>query len=671
LTLNRRLLKSSLIVIIFLVGLISSANVRQAHAQGIYSVNAIANPGFENGLSQWNVDTFNDGNGGSTITANNTLAVTGYSSARFDISQNRTANNPTTASPMTIGKITLYQVPVSSPYFANLTNRPDGLNLWLYIQPKFAGFSIIEIRIKAADTTELDYFYVNPSISIQFTNTTKGGENNKPVKEIVLPMPTFNKWIHFERNLRHDWNSSMMAPNGQIGQTAPGFNLTETFNQILLISGFSGNSAAWYGETTWIDNVALFVDSTTPPPPPPPSNYYAAFNFEDTNGNPVNSLVKWKMYNSTGSEVIGYTQNSAALTLEPFTVNVYYPTITGQNPEPYLILQQRIQLNTTLTIPLQMYPQNIFPWSYVAFNGTVANLRIIKENASFLQFSAQTNTGPYQILVNVQSKPVAIQRNTDDPASIKWSYDPNLAMLRIPTTVLGNFSIFIVPPLTVPSINFQDFTGSPVTSNISWRIFDSTGLPLTVIPGQLIENGTYMFHAYYEGYSVYSSTLTSTPSSLRLQLLPFTGQQKGYIAFNSTVNSITILTNTQDQLQFTAQGQGPHLVVVNVPSKPLTIERDGTTITSWTYNSTTRIVAIQTSQLGTFTLTYSNTPTIPILYVGAAIGAIAIVAAGLLIWERTRSKTPTQPPPVEEKPVTKEESRLKPKNPQKGQRGRP
>jgi hypothetical protein len=671
LTRNRQLLKSSLIVILFLVGSISAANIRQAHAQTIYSVNALANPGFENGLSQWNVDTFDDGNGGSTITANNTLAVTGYSSARFDISQNRTANNPTTASPMTIGKITLYQVPVSSPYFANLTNRPDGLNLWLYIQPKFAGFSIIEIRIKATDTTELDYFYVNPSISIQFTNTTKGGENNKPVKDIILPMPPFNKWIHFERNLRQDWNSSMMAPNGQIGTTAPGFNLTETFNQVMLIAGFSGNSAAWYGETAWIDDAALFVNSTTPPPPPPPSNYYAAFNFEDTNGSPVNSLVRWKMFNSTGSEVIGYTQNNSTLTLEPYSVNVYYPTITGQNPEPYLILQQRIQLNTTLTVPLQMYPQNIFPWSYVAFNGTVANLKIIKENASFLQFSAQGNPGPYQILVNVNSKPVAIQRNNDDPASIKWSYDTNLAILKIPTTALGNFSIFIVPPLTVPNINFQDFTGGAVTSNISWRIFDLTGLPLTVSPGQLIENGTYTFQAYYEGYSVYSSTLTSTPSSLRLQLLPLAGQQKGYIAFNSTVNSITILTNTQDQLQFKAQGQGPHLVVVNVPSKPLTIERDGTTITSWTYNSTTRTVAIQTSQLGTFTLTYSNTPVIPILYVGAAIGAIAIVAAGLLIWERTRSKTPTQTAPVVEKPVTKEQPRLKPKNPQKGQRGRP
>src|SRR5712664_305694 len=117
----------------------------------------MTNPGFENGISYpWVVDTYNDGNGGSTITTNNTMAVTGYYSARLDISQNRTANNPTTPSPMTSGHITLYQVPASSPYFGNITNRPDGLNLWLYLQPKFAGYSLIEIRIKATDTTELD-----------------------------------------------------------------------------------------------------------------------------------------------------------------------------------------------------------------------------------------------------------------------------------------------------------------------------------------------------------------------------------------------------------------------------------------------------------------------------------------------------------------------------------
>jgi hypothetical protein len=112
-------------------------------------------------------------------------------------------------------------------------------------------------------------------------------------------------------------------------------------------------------------------------------------------------------------------------------------------------------------------------------------------------------------------------------------------------------------------------------------------------------------------------------------------------------------------------------VVVNVPSKPISIERDGTAISSWMYNGTTGTVAIQTSQLGTFTITYSNTPTIPLLYVGAVIGAIAIATAGLLIWQRTRLRTSSQPSPVEEKPVTKEQPKSKTRTPQKGQRGRP
>jgi hypothetical protein len=112
-------------------------------------------------------------------------------------------------------------------------------------------------------------------------------------------------------------------------------------------------------------------------------------------------------------------------------------------------------------------------------------------------------------------------------------------------------------------------------------------------------------------------------------------------------------------------------VVVNVPSKPISIERDGTAISSWMYNGTTGTVAIQTSQLGTFTITYSNTPTIPILYIGAVIGAIAIATAGLLIWQRTRSKVPTEPLPAEEKPTLKEKPKSKTGGPQKSQRGRP
>ncbi|HZY48084.1 MAG TPA: hypothetical protein VFE96_09835 [Candidatus Bathyarchaeia archaeon] len=672
-TLNGRLTTSSFVIIIFLVGSFSIANVRPAHAQsplGPYSVNSIANPGFENGVNQWVVDTYNDGNVGSTITANNTLAVTGYYSARFDISSNRTANNPNVHGPITSGHITLYQVPTGSPSFSAMTNRTDGLNLWLYIQPKFSGFSLIEIRIKAVDTTELDYFFANPATTTTFTNYTKSGEVYKPVKSIVLPMPPFNQWIHFQRNLGQDWTAPMQNTNGTIGLTTPGFNLTETIRYVMLEAGLSGPTpSTWYGETAWIDDVVLFVNSTTPPPPPPPRNNWAAFIFQDTNGNPVNNLIGWKLFNSTGFEVTGYRQNDQTLTLEPYTIQVYYPTVTTQDPNLYTILRQRIPLNITSLISLEMFPLNTSPWSYVAFNHTVTNLKTIKENTSALQFSAQGNQIPYLILVGVSTKPVAMQRNNEDPTGLNWSYDSNLGIARIPGTTLGNFSIFLAPPISIPSIKFQDITGNLVTANISWRILDPSGAYLTATSGQLVQNETYTFQAYYEGYRLYSNILAQTPPTVRLALFPLTGGSAEYIAFNGTVISISVLTNTESQLEFQAVGQGPHIIVVNVPGKPVSIERDGIALSDWTYNSTTGVVSIQASQLGTFTLAYSATQAFPIVYVGSAIGVLAFVVTGLVIWERTRTRTQEPQPSVEKSPKTQEQAKPKTR-PQKDQRRR-
>jgi hypothetical protein len=474
-----------------------------------------------------------------------------------------------------------------------------------------------------------------------------------------------NQWTHLSRNLKQDWLAPMTNSTGVV----PGnFNQNQAVVFIEIWSFYYQDpfSLAVYGETEWVDNVAIYIDSTNPPPPPPPRNYYAAFNFVDTTGAPVNNIVSWKLFNSTGQEVVGYTQNSPTLILEPYVVAVYFPIITGQNPEPYLILRQRIALNTSYTVSLAMFPQANFPWSYVAFNSTITNMKIVKENATFLHFESQGNAGPALVLVKVRSKPLAVQRNLEDPTNTKWSYDPSLLILRIPAIALGNFSIFITPPITIPQVSFQDFTGNNVAIGITWKIFNPDGTLARVVPGQLVENGTYTFQAFYNGYPIYTSSLTSTPNPVRLQMLPIGIQQKNYIAFNSTVNSITILESSVARLQFRASGPGPNLIIVNGPSKPLSIQLDGNPITSWTYNSTTSTIAIQASNLGTFTITYSTPTTIPLLYIGGPIGAIAIVTAGLLIWQRTRSRTPTESPPAEEKPVTKEQSRSKPKNPQKG-----
>ena len=687
-TAKKSALKTVIILALFLTVSLLAQAPRQAHGlPGPYSVNMIVNPGFEDNpppskqcttFPCWVTDTYNDGNVGSTITRNSTLSVTGNYSERLDISSNPIANNPAIVGPMNEGHITLYQplYQISpSTYFANLTDRPDGLNFWMYLQAKFSGFSLFEIRVKASDSTEMDYFYTNPAaFSVAggiFQNSTTGGEHGKPVKEFVMPDLPLDHWTHFSRDLIKDWQAPMTLPNGTIARGF--FPLDVTMDRLGLEATFYRSpSLVTYGMTAWIDDVSLYVHSNTPPLPPPPSNYWTTFDFRDANGASVNNMVKWRMFNSTGSLVSGYTQRDSTLRLEPYYVEVYYPTATGQSPEPYRILDYKIVfLNSTTTIGLQMYTdsQGTSPWGYVGLNNT-ATINFNLENASFMQFNLQGTPGiPYTIIVAVTQKPILIQRNNDDPSLVQWTYDNTINVTRITTVITGNFSIFLTPPIKVPAIGFTDLLSNPVSNNLSWRLFNSQGTQVTIIPGQYLQKDNYTLQVYYFGYLIYKGNLDPATSSLKLQMFPISSPETGYIAFNSSVTSVTILENTATALSFKAEGTGPSTIAVNVLAKPIRIEKDGVAISNWTYNLASGTVEIQTAQLGTFTIVYSNTtPTIPLFYVGAVIGAIVIATAGLLIWKRTKSRTPTQPIAVEKKTETKEQPKSKQKIPQKGQR---
>ncbi len=556
--------------------------------------------------------------------------MTGLQSAKLDVSQNATAikTNTTTAGFL---HITMYQTQENSTMntVSNVTDRPDSFSIWFYIQPKASGFSMFEIRIRSYSSSELDYFFVNPILGNPASNSTNNSEGGTPTKGYLLPTPPIGQWVHLQRNLYQDWTTPMILPNRSY---APGLRLDDSIQRIEFDALFSINNpttGAILAETVWIDNVVLYHNSIYPPPLPPPSNYSAAFNFEDINGNNVTNLVQWRLFNSTGQEVVGYTPGDASLTLEPYTVAVYYPVTTGQNPEPYRILTQRITtLNSTTVLALEMFPLTISPWSYVAFNNTLAaqNLRIKTQNVTTLSFEVLGNQAPILIIVGVRSSPVVVIGNDNDPKSLPWSYDPTLSVVRIPTPTLGNFSIFLTAPVLVPRIAFQDITGAPVTDNITWKVFDAQGNYVTSQPGSYLETGLYTFQAYYDGYLLYTSPLATTPTTIRLEMVRTGVRGSNYIALNTTAKSISV-SGTASQLQFTIDGQGPFLVVVNVPFRPITVERDGVAITNWTYNATTNTLAIQTAQAGTFTLIYSTNASISPVLLGEIIGGVLLVAA--------------------------------------------
>jgi hypothetical protein len=177
-------------------------------------------------------------------------------------------------------------------------------------------------------------------------------------------------------------------------------------------------------------------------------------------------------------------------------------------------------------------------------------------------------------------------------------------------------------------------------------ILDAQGVQVSLIPGSIVASGSYTLRAYYQGYLILAEPITpATPSGIQLQMVATSTSRSNYLVFNSTITSANVVENSSSRIVFSVVGTGPSLIIVKVPVKPLTVERDGTMISSWTYNSTTSTVAIETAQLGTFTLVYSNpAPSGAILYyIGALITGALVVITGVLLWQRkTRSTKSTQ-----------------------------
>jgi len=421
-------------------------------------VNTIVNPSFESTplLYGWTPDVFDDGNYNSTITANSTMAVTGSYSARLDVSNNSTAIK-TGVKSIAQAHLSLIQYSQPNTLFNNLTDRPDGLNLWFYIQPKFAGYTIFEVRIRSGSVWEMDYIYYNPVLSYTFGNSTTGSELGRPLKQFILPTPPLNQWNHLVRNVKQDWLSPLKLQGGQF---APGFLLNDTIYRIEVNAYFYMNSAtnSIYGETLWIDDVALYLGSL----------------------------------------------------------------------------------------------------------------------------------------------------------------------------------------MQLPSFSFQDRSGNSVDGKIRWMILDSKGVQATLAPGTVIPSSSYILRVYYQGYLILSDPITPpTPSNVQLQMIPTATSESGYLVFNSTVISATLLENSTTRIAFAVIGRGPTLIIVKVVMKPLSVEKDGKPISSWTYNSTTNTVAIQTAEFGTFSILYS-TPIPLILYASALIaGALIVITAILLLRRKANSSKST------------------------------
>jgi hypothetical protein len=619
-----QLARALLIIALFLLGALSASRIGPVQAQTPLSVNMIVNPGFEKSppLTGWVGDTFDDGNYNSTITANSTLAHTGTYSARLDVSNNSTAIKLGVKT--SLAHITLIQYLPANTLFGGLTNRSDGLNLWFYLQPKFSGFPLFELRVRAGSTSEMDYIFVNPSLGLGFGNSTTGSEGGKPLKQFILPLPLLSQWTQLSRNIRADWLAPLKLSGGTV---APGFQLNDTFDRFEADAYFFQDSLTGniYAETAWVDDVAIFNDVIPLP----------SFSFQDRTGYPTDNRIVSKIFNASGVE----TQRSPGFMIRSYEYNlqVYY--------RGYLILKDPITPTTPSLIQLAMVPIDNSRTGYVAINSLGNNVTIRENTESQIAFNV-SGTGQSMIVADSAIQPVAV---ANGPTSItSWTYNSTLGIISITTTGVGPFSISYRPLIQLPRFTFEDITGSSVSGAISWTTVNSHGAEITLAPGTLVPDSAYSLDVTYGSYAIYHATITQALQfPIHLQMLPLNASSGAYIVFNSTINSISILENSQSHITFSSTGTGPSLVVVRVPAKPISIERDGTSISTWSYNSTSRTVEIESATLGTFSIVFINTTNeTPIFLALALIGGIAIAASAVVIWRRrlrTRQSNPEVP----------------------------
>ncbi len=599
---NRRRLPKKTVLVLCLLTLSGVIRLTPPLAHASASGNIITNPSFEQGLDPqgipvgWDL-TGCEGVANANVTLDQTHWVDGIQSAKIITGPVTPTYCLPDSGPRSVGFVQFRQF-LTPNYpnlrFSNLTDSPSGFSFWFNLQPYGAGIGGFEVRIFGTESTdELDYvFDPDPSLGT-YTNYTD-------------PSP----------NLLADWTTLNLNTNN---------NFT-----ILQFQGFASQIGTQLKSTVfWLDDVRVYAGSQ----PPPTGTHWTIFNFTDTKGNIVDSKLRWKILDSTG-QTVTYIQGQNSLSTAPYWVQVYYQDYSATT----LITSEQIHLDTRVTIPLTMIPNNSVIGNYVVLNNPVANLTVYHPNSSAPQFIVRGTIGTeYAMILGVATQPALIQGNGIDLRSgIDWTYDPTVSFTRIQFSTLSeteNVTLFFNVPQRQPLITFNDITGTALKSQITFQILDSRGGIVPYSPGKILPAGTFFVEAYYEGYRIYRSPLDTDQSTpITLEMLPIGATGNSYLALNSTVTDLTTSVSSS-RISFQVEGSGPYLIVVNVDKKPLRVEKDGLLIASWIYNATTGTVSIETATPGSFQLVLRESASYDYLYMGSAIATvIAAGAIGIVLW---------------------------------------
>jgi len=163
------------------------------------------------------------------------------------------------------------------------------------------------------------------------------------------------------------------------------------------------------------------------------------------------------------------------------------------------------------------------------------------------------------------------------------------------------------------NFNYTDIDDNTVDPRVSWQLHNSSG-QVSYTEGQAtLTSGTYTLKTYRHGILINETSLDTSIQGnstvdISLPMKAHTHTSNGYIASNTTISSITILSQTATNLTFTITGSTPCLLMIDVGGQPTNVTKDDLPVSYSYYTSPSKHVRISCSSLSSFLLTWDQPP---------------------------------------------------------------
>lgn len=175
--------------------------------------------------------------------------------------------------------------------------------------------------------------------------------------------------------------------------------------------------------------------------------------FVDATGFSVDNKVTFRILDPAGNQI----QYSYGRIVPDgnYLLEAYY--------DGFQVYKAPLSFTSTGPTQIQMSPLDHDKTNYLAINSTATGVIVSENSDSRISFT-MNGTGPYLIVVNVQGKPLFIERNGVRTAD--WVYNGTSRSVAIETDMAGTFNVVLQNPSGVPTILLVG-SGLAATATIS------------------------------------------------------------------------------------------------------------------------------------------------------------------------------------------------------------